>query len=338
MGQARQFSRALRSSNRYYLNQIGGSIQQSIFSVAKYETPNGSPASTDVVFGFMNLDRNNDQQGNFDVNITQNGSNLFGIKSARTYDVKNIAAYTGFDSNRRNVFLNRKTGAQLFSGGLFVGLKKVPTSDAGWQTAPFEAQYLKLYDVTAPSTTPGTAAPPNAYLYGLGNNVTVSWNAAPSDGEVTPCYKVIVNGNPNPFVTCSTTTTLSGAIGDILTVVIQTVNPSDNSVTGPSSSPVTIKLIDPNADDDGDGMTNAAEDTAGTNPFDANSKFQIMSVTSSSVTWSTVPGKKYQLQHSNVPTGNSFTSIGPEVTASSSSFSESISVTPPEFFRVIIVP
>ena len=28
MGQARQFSSALRSSNRYYLNQVGGSIQQ----------------------------------------------------------------------------------------------------------------------------------------------------------------------------------------------------------------------------------------------------------------------------------------------------------------------
>src|SRR5205085_923747 len=95
MGQARQFSRALRSSNRYYLNQIGGSIQQSIFSVAKYETPNGSPATSDVVFAFMNLDRSNDQQGNFDVNITQNGSNLFGIKSGRAYDVKNIAAYIG---------------------------------------------------------------------------------------------------------------------------------------------------------------------------------------------------------------------------------------------------
>lgn len=337
MGQARQFSRALRSSNRYYLNQIGGSIQQSIFSVAKYETPNGSPASTDVVFGFMNLDRNNDQQGNFDVNITQNGSNLFGINSARTYDVKNVAAYTGFDSNRRNVFLNRKTGSLLLSGGLFVGVKKVPTTDAGWQTAPFEAQYLKLYDVTAPSTTPGTATPPNAYLYGLGNSVTVSWQAAPSDGEVTPCYKVSINGNPNPIFTCSTTTTLSGAVGQTLTVVIQTVNPSDNSVTGPSSS-TNIKLIDPNGDDDGDGTTNSAEDTAGTNPFDPTSIFRVTSVTTASVTWSTVPGKKYQLQHSNVPTGNSFTAIGPQIMASGNSYSEAVTVTPPEFFRVLIVP
>ncbi len=77
MGQARQFSTALRSSNRYYLNQIGGSMQQSIFSVAKYDSANASPALTDVVFAFMNLDRNNDQSGNFDVNITQNSCQPF---------------------------------------------------------------------------------------------------------------------------------------------------------------------------------------------------------------------------------------------------------------------
>jgi hypothetical protein len=249
----------------------------------------------------MNLDRNNDQQGNFDINVTQNGSNLFGIKSARTYDVRNIAAYTGFDSNRRNAFLNRKTGSQLFSGGLFVGVKKVPTSDAGWTTVPFEAQYLKLYDVTMPTTIPGTATPPNMYLYGLGNSVNVTWTAASPDTEgVTPCYRVtVVNGNPNGLVICSTSTTLSGTVGQTLHVVIETVNPSDNTVIGPSSS-VDIKLIDPNGDDDGDGMTNGAEDVAGTNPFDANSKFRITSITRSnqntvSVTWSSVPGKAYKV-------------------------------------------
>ena len=43
INQARQFSRALRSSNRYYLNQTDNSVQQKIFSVAKYETANTSP-------------------------------------------------------------------------------------------------------------------------------------------------------------------------------------------------------------------------------------------------------------------------------------------------------
>ena len=56
---------ALRSSNRYYLNQTDSSVQQSIFSVAKYDTANASPGVSDVVFGFVNLDRNNTQAGNY---------------------------------------------------------------------------------------------------------------------------------------------------------------------------------------------------------------------------------------------------------------------------------
>lgn len=345
MGQARQFSRALRSSSRHYLNQVGGSIQQSIFSVAKYETPNGSPASTDVVLAFMNLDRNNDQQGNFDVNVTQNSSNLFGIKSGRTYDVRNIAAYTGFDPNRRNYFLNRNTGAQLLSGGLFVALKKVPTSDAGWQTAPFEAQYLKLYDVTAPTGTSGNPSGPNVYFYSLGNSVTINWSAALPDSEgITPCYKVTVtiNGSPTSFDTCSTSMTLSGAVGQTLTVVIQTTNPSDNSVTGPGSVPVNFKLIDPNSDDDGDGMINSNEDVAGTNPLDPLSIFHVMNITrpdanNISVTWSSVVGKKYQLESATAPNGT-YTNIGPQITATGATSGETVSATTSGFYRVEVVP
>src|SRR5206468_980808 len=72
IGQARAASRALRSSNRYFLGQSpGGAVQESIFSVAKYETANGAPNFSDVVFGFVNLDRGNNQSGTFNVNITQ---------------------------------------------------------------------------------------------------------------------------------------------------------------------------------------------------------------------------------------------------------------------------
>jgi hypothetical protein len=340
IGQARQFSRGLRSSNRYYLDQVGGSgPQPSIFSVAKYETPNGSPASTDVVFAFVNLDRSNDQQGNFNVNITQNGSNLFGIKGGRTYDVRNIAAYTAADPNRRNYFLNRQSGSNLLTNGFFVGLKKVPTTDAAWSTAPYEAQYLKLYDVTAPSTTPGTAAPPDAYLYGLGSNVMVTWAAAQPDSEgITPCYKVSVtiNGNTTSFITCSTSANLSGAIGQTLTVVIQTVNPNDNTVMGPSSSPVNIKLLDPNADDDGDGMTNSAEDAAGTNPLDPHSLFHVTGITTSSITWSSVPGKTYHVYTSTTP-GGTYTPVGADIVANAATASEAISVTTPAFYKVQLV-
>jgi hypothetical protein len=359
IGLARLFSPALRSSNRFYLNQTDGSVQQSLFSVAKYETPGGSPATSDVVFGFANLNRDADQQGNFNVNIAGPGAsgNLFGIKSSRTYDVKNIAAYIGpaglgFDQNRRNHFLNRKTGAQLLSGGLFVLLNKVPTmdtsanpSDPAWNQRPYEAQYLKLYDVTAPSTTPGTPAPPNLYFYSVASMTTISWPAAPPDSEgVVPCYKVSVtiNGNTTSFFTCATSAQLSGVAGQTLTVVIQAVNPSDNSVMGPASSPTDIRFIDPNADEDGDGMKNSSEDIAGTNPFDPLSILRVTSITrpdasTVSLTWSSVSGRKYRVDSAPAPNGT-YNPVGVEITANSTTTGESIPASGPEFYRVRVVP
>ncbi len=345
MGQARQFSTALRSSNRYYLNQVGGSIQQSIFSVAKYDSANASPALTDVVFGFMNLDRNNDQSGNFDLNITQNSANLFGIKRGRNYDVRNIAAYTGVDPNRRNYFLNRKTGDQLLDNGFFVGMKKVPTADADWATAPFEAQYLKLYDVTAPTGTPGSANPPNVYGYVIGNTANLSWTAAPPDSEgIVPSYKVSVtiNGNTTVYFTTSTSLSIAVTAGQTLFVTVQAVNPSDNTVGGPVSGQTTIKALDAAADEDGDGMNNGNEDVAGTNPLSSSSLLRVTGITrpaptSLTVTWSSVAGKNYQLESATAP-GSTYTSVGPVVNATTTSSSETITATTPAFYRIRVVP
>ena len=88
------------------------------------------------------------------MNITQNGANLFGIQPGRIYNVRNIAAYTAIDPNRRNYWLwgSGIAGSNVLANGVFVSLNPVPTSNAGWTTAPFEAQYLKLYDVTPPAT------------------------------------------------------------------------------------------------------------------------------------------------------------------------------------------
>ena len=145
INQARSFSPALRSSSRYFLDQTSGGAQASIFSVAKYVTANAAPNTSDVVFAFSSLDRNNQQSGTFNVNLTQNGSNLFGIKPGRIYNVKNISAYTQFDSNRRNYWLwpgGGTAGSNVLANGITVFLNPVPSSDAAWTNAPFEAQYL----------------------------------------------------------------------------------------------------------------------------------------------------------------------------------------------------
>jgi hypothetical protein len=129
---------------------------------------------------------------------------------------------------------------------------------------------------------------------------------------------------------------LFGAIGQTLTVVVQTVNPNDNTVTGPASSSANIKLIDPNGDDDGDGMTNAAEDTAGTNPFDPKSVFRVTAVTPTSVSWSSVPGKKYHLDMAT-SAGGTYSPVGVDIVAAGSTSMETVSSSAPAFYRVRVV-
>jgi hypothetical protein len=50
-----------------------------------------------------------------------------------------------------------------------------------------------------------------------------------------------------------------------------------------------------------------------------------------------MPGRKYRLEASNAPNGT-YSTVGSQITAVGNSFSESVTVTPPEFFRVRIVP
>ena len=232
INQARNFSPALRSSSRYFLDQLNGSgAQQNIFSVAKYIAANGSPNLNDVVFAFANLDRNNPQVGVFNVNIVNNGANLFGIKPGRIYNVKNISAYTAWDGNRRNYWLWGAgiAGSNVLANGIYVGLNPVPNTNAGWTNVPFEAQYLKLYDVTPP---PALAAAPvtgltNNFLFST--NVTFSWPAVTdSEGGISG-YHLLVGTTPggsNIFngTVSGTNFTVSGIFGAHLYATVTAIN------------------------------------------------------------------------------------------------------------------
>ncbi len=251
INQARGFSAALRASNRYFLNQTGsGNPQPSIFSVAKYEQPNGSPNSYDVVFAFANLDRNNQQQGSFNVNIAQNGGNLFGIKSGRTYNAKNIAAYTASDPNRRNYWLwgtSGITGDNLLNNGVYVSLNPVPSTDAAWATAPFEPQYLKLYDVTPPASP---AAPATPRSYALSTTVTFTWPAVSDpDGGISG-YHVMIGtslGGSNVFnaIVSGTNITVTASYGATLYARVCAVSNIGIEGSASTSSSGTA-LLDPN--------------------------------------------------------------------------------------------
>jgi hypothetical protein len=156
IAQARHASPALRSTNRFFLDQTTGGPHPKIFAVAKFERKNAAPNASDVVFAFTNLDRNNDQQGRFNVNqdTDSDGVNDYGIVPTRFYNVVNVAAYTAQNAGRRSMPLLEGSGpsgsvrgSDLLASGLPVQMKKVPTSDGAWGTAPYEAQYLKLREV-----------------------------------------------------------------------------------------------------------------------------------------------------------------------------------------------
>lgn len=322
INQARSFSKALRSSNRYFLDQQnGGGPQANIFSVAKYETANAAPNLSDVVFAFASLDRNGAQTGTFKIDITQNGSNLFGIKPGRLYNVKNIAAYTAIDGNRRNYWLwnggmGGIAGSNVLANGVYVSLNPVPGSDGGWAAQPFEAQYLKLYDVTPPPAplAPGIGSTNN---YVFGNSVTFTWPAvADSEGGVSG-YHVLVGTSPGGAdvtnVTVSATSlTVFGNYGAHLYATVTAVN--NAGIESSASTGSGIALVNP-----------AWIPVAGM-------------ASANLLNWSSVSGQIYQVW-STTNLAVPFTAFGNALTASVATTSYAINPTnAARYFKIQLIP
>lgn len=248
VGQARQFSPALQSANSIFLSP--SSPQPDIYAVAKFTTTNGSPNFNDVIFAFVNLAYSNSEQGYFNVNVSQNGTNLFGIEPSRFYNVKNIAAYSAFDPNRSSYWLwgtDGISGGTLLNDGVFVSLNPVPTNGAGWTNAPFEAQYLKLYDVTPPAAL---SAPTATNSYVIGNSATFNWSPLNDPiGGVTG-YRVIVGTSPgasNIFsgIVQGTALTVTNTYGSTLYAEVSAIN--NAGIQGPASaSSAGVTLVNPN--------------------------------------------------------------------------------------------
>ncbi len=357
IGQARRLSPALRSPNRFFLNLKNNTPNGQIFSVAKFENRNGAPNLSDVVLAFVNLDRNANpatigaNRFNLAVDAEPNGVNDLGIKTSRLYNVKNIAAYLGTDANRRNNFLipGGVLGSDLLAQGLFVSMNRVPLSDGVWATAPYEAQYLKLYDVTPP---PAPVAPqPSLVLFGtvLGNQVTFTWSAASDPEGGISGYQVEIGTTPGGsdlFVgqTAATSQAVSVLFGTTVYARVQQINGA--GIPGPFSTATTaVQALDPMADSDGDGQLNAPEHTAGTNPLSAASVLRVTGTTVSennvNVTVASVAGKTYQLETSTSLAPLSWSNVGSPVTATGPSVDlvhTAGAGSPRRFYRARVVP
>lgn len=316
VGRARQASPALQSANGTFLSPISGS-QTNIFAVAKFTSTNGSPNFNDVVFAFVNLAYTNNEAGTFDINLSANGTNLFGIQPARMYNVKNIAAYTGADPDRNSYWLwgNGIAGSNLLASGVSVSLNSVPATSAGWTNTPYEAQYLKLYDVTPPATLP---APTTSGSYVIGNTVTFTWLPLNDPIGGVSGYQVIVGTSPgasNVFdgIVQGTSLTATNVYGAKLYAEVSAVN--NAGVAGlPSASSPGVVLVNP-------------------------AWIPVLSVQGNNVfAWTSVSGMTYQVWSTtnlNIP----FTSVGGVITASGPTTLSTN--TPPDsvrFYRVELFP
>ena len=279
---ARKACPSLRGPHRYFLDRVAGGLRDEILSVAKYERPAASPATSDVVFAFALLDRDQPHSDTFKVDVDLGAGNLFGLRPGRRYNVRNPAAYAGVDPDRPRRWLwpAARDGQDVIDNGVFVSLNPVPASDADWATAPFEAQYLKLYDVTPPpAPTPPCAPAP----WVSGEVATFCWNP-PAGGpdDVVTGYVLRVGTAPGAAdvladlpVGTGLCHSVTGAIGQTLhasvTAVSQAGVASTVSVCG-----VGVQLLDPGGDPDDDGFTTGEEAKLGTDALDPASHFRIV--------------------------------------------------------------
>ena len=106
-----------------------------------------------------------------------------------------------------------------------------------------------------------------------------------------------------------------------------------------------IPVLDPKGDADGDGQNNAAEDFAGTNPLDATSLFRITSAArnatahTTTITWSSVVGRKYEVDASGDLVSGTFTAVANgtvTATGATTSFTDT-STANPKFYRVRVL-
>lgn len=310
IGQARGFSTALRSSNRWFLNpRNSNDPDPEIFAVAKYTSANVPVAQQDVVLAFSNLDRNSSQANIF--GVTTPLADLLGLREGRVYNVKNIAAYTGRNNElnaRRDIWLwgGGYTRDQIIANGIFVDLKALPTTNAAWDSTPFEPQFLKVYDVTSPADAPTDLSGPNPAAFSVGSSMNFNWAAMGPDGAgVIPSYEVVatVNGTPRtPVVVSSSNYTLTGVgVGDQVSLAVRAVNPHANgnkAFTAASSQ--IIRVLAASGDEDGDGMRNDQEQIAGTDALSATSVFRASvfrpSANSVVITWNPVAGRTYRVE------------------------------------------
>jgi hypothetical protein len=190
----------------------------------------------------------------------------------------------------------------------------VPTVGAGWTNAPFEAQYLKLYDVTPPAVM---APPATAGSYIIGNNVTFNWPAFNDPIGGTSGYQVIVGtsqGGTNVFdgIVEGTSLTVTNVYGVTLYAEVSAI--SDAGIVGAASpSSAGVVLVNPGW-------------------------IPVLSMQGNLLSWNSVSGLVYQVW-STTNLNTPFTTIGGVLTGSGPALQfTNTSPDSTRFYRVQLFP
>ncbi|MEO8616964.1 MAG: thrombospondin type 3 repeat-containing protein, partial [Luteolibacter sp.] len=222
-------------------------------------------------------------------------------------------------------------------------------TNGDWSPAPYEAQYLKLYDVTPPPAPVAPAA--ELVLFGtvIGNQVTFTWTAANDPEGGVSNYYLQIGTSPGASdlfdgLVSGTSKTVTVAFGTSVHARVQQIN--NAGIFGPySASSASVMALDPVADMDGDGQSNGSEFTAGTDPLSAASALRTTATAifgdDVNVTVATVSGKSYQLETSIILTAPSWSGLGAPVTANgpSTTFTHNGGAGDfKRFYRVRVVP
>jgi hypothetical protein len=227
----------------------------------------------------------------------------------------------------------------------------VPGTDAAWSSAPFEAQYLKLYDVTTPpavsatpTVQPAFTVPGSSSSFTSDGTTRLSWNAVTDAEGLSPVYQVTARNSSGTVVATaqvsSNSTTMTGlTAGNNYTFTVTALNPNDTSMAAAASgASASLVSLNPTADDDGDGMSNAAELVAGTNPQSASSNFVASAsrptANSVTITWTPIAGRTYRVEATTSLSSPTWTPIAAAQT--SGSYTENSVTSTARFYRVVV--
>jgi hypothetical protein len=196
-----------------------------------------------------------------------------------------------------------------------VSLNPVPNNNDLWTgenstpIAPYEAQFLKVYDVTPPAGAV-SVSPSTGLTYNATPELVMTVDTSGYDAHDNVVAYEIVVSDANSSWTDTATVSGTGAFtwpvnteayGRTVTVTVTPV-----SVAGVLSAQSTqsgpILVLDPSGDEDSNGMSNYQEFVAGTDPTNPLSVLRAeniaLSGANSQVSFTGVAGRRYRLEYS----------------------------------------